>query len=469
MSKLNLSSTGSHIPVEKVSKTEKTDKKNDNNLSVVDIDDDYRCEYKEEIWKNLLEQETGRMPIHLQSPQLEFRGALVQQLRDMSKKLGLTMATLHAAVTLLDQFMDAHKLRSDRLTHVALACLSLAADLLRAGGTLEERSARRPHGEGGNTLAYISRNTSGKSSKSEEKFSRAPTLKTLIKTSGVHICGKIFRQLEWMVGQHVRWRLLMPTAVTYAALIAQHVVADSDLITRHPKFVRRFKRDGVKLLNAYLDLTLSDARLKVVETVDVGCACVACARADLGLRAWPPWLAEVTNRDANKVAPIARLLQRMMQVMKSRETGVDNADVDQGYGSAKTTPNLTPTTSPQSHTNPTINYINIETTKQVNDENSDESNPALDLTTDTYDPRPQSAKYPTDAKNFAITDPSDFAKAQTADARSFSKVDANDPNEFRFCKSHRLLDTDVQPSKMAVKRTLGDTLDIEHKRLRLVI
>lgn len=93
--------------------------------------------------------------------------------------------------------------------------------------------------------------------KSEEKFSRAPTLKTLSKISNVQLCGKTFRQLEWMVGQHIRWRLLAPTPVTFAALLAQYVVTDADLTTRHPKFVRRFKRDGAKLLDAYLDLTLS--------------------------------------------------------------------------------------------------------------------------------------------------------------------------------------------------------------------
>lgn len=60
-----------------------------------------------------------------------------------------------------------------------------------------------------------------------------------------------------MVGQHVRWRLLAPTPVTFAALLAQYVVTDADLTTRHPKFVRRIKRDGAKLLEAYLDLTLS--------------------------------------------------------------------------------------------------------------------------------------------------------------------------------------------------------------------
>lgn len=62
--------------------------------------------------------------------QLEFRGALVQQLREVSKKLKLSIATIHSAVAHLDLFMDAHRLRSDRLTHVAMACLSLAGEFL---------------------------------------------------------------------------------------------------------------------------------------------------------------------------------------------------------------------------------------------------------------------------------------------------------------------------------------------------
>lgn len=231
ISKLNLCSGRSRSSQDNGVKFERTEEKFETN-ALTDQDEEYHCEYKEEIWKNLLEQEAEKPTIHLQSPQLEFRGALVQQLRDVTKKLGLSIATLHSAVAQLDLFMDAHRLRADRLTHVALACLSLAA-------------------------------------KSEEKFSRAPTLKTLSKISGVQLCGKTFRQLEWMVGQHVRWRLLAPTPVTYAALLAQYVVTDSDLTTRHPKFVRRFKRDGAKLLEAYLDLTLSDVRLKVVECVDV--------------------------------------------------------------------------------------------------------------------------------------------------------------------------------------------------------
>ncbi|KAJ0172075.1 hypothetical protein K1T71_012048 [Dendrolimus kikuchii] len=418
IAKLNLSSVRSHPSRENIAKPETSETKVEpNNLS--NYDDDYRCEYREEIWKSLLEQEAEKPIIHLQSPQLEFRGTLVQQLRDVTKKLGLTLATLHSAVAQLDLFMDAHRLRADRLTHVALACLSLAA-------------------------------------KSEEKFSRAPTLKTLAKISGVQLCGKTFRQLEWMVGQHVRWRLLAPTPVTFAALLAQYVVTDNDLTTRHPKFVRRFKRDGAKLLEAYLDLTLSDVRLKVVECVDVGCACIACARAELGLCAWPKWLATIAGRQPAAVAPIARLLQRMMQILKSRETTVES-DQDQGYSSARTSPNQTPSTSPVYHISPASSTC---------------SNSSRNLT--DYRQRP------IDQSEYSVLDLNDngptshinvdhYYTLPTAVDMTLQRV--NNPVDFRYCRSRRLLEASldtVQPStSVAVKRGLDANPELEHKRYRL--
>ncbi|CAG5024815.1 unnamed protein product [Parnassius apollo] len=353
---------------------------------------------------------------------LEFRGALVQQLRDVTKKLGLTLATLHSAVAQLDLFMDAHRLRADRLTHVALACLSLAA-------------------------------------KSEEKFSRAPTLKTLSKISGVQLCGKTFRQLEWMVGQHVRWRLLAPTPVTFAALLAQYVVTDGDLTTRHPKFVRRFKRDGAKLLEAYLDLTLSDVRLKVVESVDVGCACVACARADLGLCAWPGWLATVSGRKATSVAPIARLLQRMMQILKSRDGNVDS-EVDQGYSSARTSPNQTPCNSPRYQVSPASStcsassHINVDYRQHpITERRLDNAYSVLDLS---------------DANAAPTVNVQDYYHLPTAIDMTCQRV--NNPVDYRYCRSSRLIEASlgtVQPSNMAVKRGLDTNIELERKRYRL--
>ncbi|KAG6445538.1 hypothetical protein O3G_MSEX003950 [Manduca sexta] len=284
--------------------------------------------------------------------------------------------------------MDAHRLRADRLTHVALACLSLSA-------------------------------------KSEEKFSRAPTLKTLAKISGVQLCGKTFRQLEWMVGQHVRWRLLAPTPVTFAALLARYVVTDADLTTRHPKFVRRFKRDGARMLEAYLDLTLSDVRLKVVECVEVGCACVACARAELGL---------------------------MMQILKSRDS--TESEVDQGYSSARTSPNLTPCTSPSLHVSP------ASSTSSHSSRNIDYRQRPIERTESTY------SILDLDESNLPNVNIQDYFRIPTVDP--LQRV--NNPVEYRYCRSRRLIDASLDPvptTSVAVKRGLESNAELERKRYRL--
>ncbi|CAG9568348.1 unnamed protein product [Danaus chrysippus] len=377
MSKLNLSSVRSTVN-DNASKQDICQTKFESNV-LTDPDDEHYCEYRDEIWKNLLEQDAEKPIIHLQSPQLEFRGALVQQLRDVTKKLGLTVATLHSAVAQLDLFMDAHRLRADRLTHVALACLSLAA-------------------------------------KNEEKISRAPTLKTLSKISGVQLCGKTFRQLEWMVGQHTlqtRW---------------------------------------CQVLEAYLDLTLSDVRLKVVECVDVGCACVACARADLGLSAWPAWLAGRSGRSHAHVAPIARLLQRMMQILKSREAG--DSEIDQGYSSARTSPNITPCTSPQYQISPASStcstssrsYLNVDTSYRQRPVRQENPYAVLDLDNNT-----------------PILPNHDYYIPTIENCQR-----VNNPSDYRYCRASRLIDYDGQQStSMAVKRGLDGNVDLDRKRYRL--
>ncbi|KAL4709118.1 hypothetical protein ACJJTC_014677 [Scirpophaga incertulas] len=425
MSKLNLTSVRDNSLEIPTKNSEIYHAKVEPNI-LTDTDDEYHCEYRDEIWQNLLEQESKKTTIHLQSPQLEFRGTLVQQLRDVTKKLDMSIATLHSAVALLDLFMDAHRLRADRLTHVALACLSLAA-------------------------------------KSEEKYSRALTLKTLSKICGVHLCGKTFQQLEWMVGQHVCWRLLAPTPVTFAALLAQYVVTDADLTTRHPKFVRRLKRDGAKLLEAYLDLTLSDVRLKVLEAVDVGSACVACARADIGLPAWPPSLASISGRQAANVAPIARLLQRMMQILKSRETSVDT-ETDQGYSSARTSPNQTPTTSPNHENSPASSTCSSSSRSYLNVDSSYRQHPVPEGRSEDANVLDMDESSVQSTVNVE-----QYFQLPTAVDMTCQRV--NNPADYRYCRSRRLVEASletVQPStSMAVKRGLDTDVDLDRKRYRL--
>lgn len=366
-----------------------------------DTEDDFHVEYRNDIWNNLLTQEADKMLIHLQSPQLEYRGALVCQLRSVCNKLSLGIGTLHSAVTLLDLFMDAHRLRSDRLSYVALACLSLAA-------------------------------------KSEERFSKAPTIKTLSRVTGNKLCSTTFRQLEWMIGEHVKWRLLMPTPATYAALLAGFIVTDEDLNTKDPKLIRKFKRDGQRLLEAYLDLTLSDVRLRCVESVCVACACVCCARVSAGLSLSNTALGDTLRPHGHTVELLAGLLLRMMQVRKSKESS-NTEEVDQGYGSAKTTPMQTPCASPMCQPSPSNNL----------------SHPVLDLN--------DSAPTSSFCLNPELTPPK-YSK--------YYVVNSNDPNDYSFYRSHKLLEASMggAPVRMAVKRSALDNsrIEMDNKRVCLV-
>lgn len=275
-----------------------------------------KSDYTSDILDHLLKKESLKPKIHLQSPQLQFRGALVCDLRMYASRLKLTRSTLHSAVWLLDLFMDAHDLRCDRLTDISLVCLSLAA-------------------------------------KVEEKFGRAPSIKAIRSVSDIPLTAETVRELEWTVARHARWRLLMPTPVTFALLLVHSLITPRDLVyVSKPGSVEDLQEEALALLNSYLDLTLSDVRLNVVDPSIIGCACVACARSDMGLERWPDWLATLAKHTCLEVLPIIKLLQRMMQTLKSREGVPDTPDTDQGYYSARNSPSLTGPSSPCSIASP---------------------------------------------------------------------------------------------------------------------
>lgn len=122
-----------------------------------------------------------------------------------------------------------------------------------------------------------------------------------------------------------------------------------------------------------------------------------------------------------------------MQIMKSRETSVES-EIDQGYSSARTSPNQTPSTSPSFHVErrPDGNYA------------------VLDLE---------------DSNTQSITQPYTLP---TAVDMTLQRV--NTATDYRYCRSRRLVDAslEVQPStSVAVKRGIDTNVDIERKRYRL--
>ncbi|VVC88188.1 unnamed protein product [Leptidea sinapis] len=83
----------------------------------------------------------------------------------------------------------------------------------------------------------------------------ASRLQSLCQASGVSLCGRTFRQVEWTVGSHARWRLLAPTPASFAALLAPQLLRGDDPGPR--PYPARLRRDAARLLHDYLDLTLS--------------------------------------------------------------------------------------------------------------------------------------------------------------------------------------------------------------------
>lgn len=146
----------------------------------------------------------------------------------------------------------------------------------------------------------------------------------------------------------------------------------------------------------------------------------------------------------------------MMQILKSRENIVES-DQDQGYSSARTSPNQTPSTSPIYPVSPASSTC---------------SNSSRNLT--DYRQRP------IDHSEYSVLDLDDngpsghinvdhYYTLPTAVDMTLQRV--NNPVEFRYCKSRRLLEASldtVQPStSLAVKRGLDSNTEMERKRYRL--
>lgn len=153
----------------------------------------------------------------------------------------------------------------------------------------------------------------------------------------------------------------------------------------------------------------------------------------------------------------------MMQILKSRETSVE-PEIDQGYSSARTTPNQTPCTSPSCRISPgsstsstsSSSHLNVDKSYRhlpINKRRPDGDYTVLDLN-DTNVP-----------ENLKVQD---YYRLPTAVDLTLQRV--NSDADYNYCRSRRLLEASLgnEPStSMAVKRGLDSSVDIERKRYRL--
>lgn len=137
-------------------------------------------------------------------------------------------------------------------------------------------------------------------------------------------------------------------------------------------------------------------------------------------------------------------------MLKSRDT---TEEIDQGYGSARTSPNLTPCTSP---------------TYQVS--------PASSCSSSRVDPSYRQIPVETRPDtNFNVLDLSESAEPAVTQNYYLPTVDVtlqrvDSAADYRYCRSRRLIDASLEsvPStSMGVKRGLQESGELERKRYRL--
>lgn len=153
----------------------------------------------------------------------------------------------------------------------------------------------------------------------------------------------------------------------------------------------------------------------------------------------------------------------MMQILKARETPVDS-EIDQGYSSARTSPNLTPCASPRYQISPASSTCSTSTSSYLNVDSSYRQFPVTDRRENDYSVLDLENSNPPPNVN-----PYDYYRLPTAVDMTCQRV--NNPADYRYCRASRLLEASldtVQPStSMAVKRGLDSDVEIDRKRYRL--
>lgn len=141
-----------------------------------------------------------------------------------------------------------------------------------------------------------------------------------------------------------------------------------------------------------------------------------------------------------------------MQILKSREAG--DSEIDQGYSSARTSPNITPCTSPQYQISPASSTCSTSSRSYLNVDTSYRQRPV----------RPDNPYAVLDLDNSAPILPNHDYYIPTIE--NCQRV--NNPSDYRYCRASRLIDYESQQAtSMAVKRGLDGNVDLDRKRYRL--
>ncbi|CAH2243218.1 jg18706 [Pararge aegeria aegeria] len=158
----------------------------------------------------------------------------------------------------------------------------------------------------------------------------------------------------------------------------------------------------------------------------------------------------------------------MMQILKSRDN--HDSELDQGYSSAKTSPNVTPCTSPSHQISPSSS-CSTSSRISIIDTSYRQHPVRQDIPTTFLDQHPRRQDVTSTFLDVTDTNLSDIPNTEYTNLYRLP-VDmtcqrVNNPADYRFCRSSRLLEPGQPSTSVAVKRGLDNNVELDRKRYRL--
>lgn len=264
-------------------------------------------EYTEDILAWLREKEMRGSRCRRQSPQLARRRHLVEWSCEVQEKLGLSMATLHLAVKIMDLFMDGHDIQEPQLYLVCLGALVLASKV-------EEKD--------GNVPRYSQMNL---------------FVKNFFPLSD-------FLNLEFVMLGYFNWRLCMTTSCCTASLLLPHALLPTDLHNNGPLIhLEKASLYLEEYVVYFLRISLLDPIFLDTSPSQTGTAVVAAARKAFGVSpSWPPVLASMSGYTEYQLRKyIACLLSHHCTVEAVEDSSpvyMQCGGQDEGYHSMSSSP-----------------------------------------------------------------------------------------------------------------------------------
>lgn len=149
--------------------------------------------------------------------QLLHRGYLIMRITEIVKELNLGNCVLHAAVRLLDLFMDAHGISAERLHGVAYACLFVAGKFILKYNSISIH------------YKWLRWFINLFLAKFELEGRQLPQFSEICKLGRIEPIPKYeLLELEFQILSYVNWDMCMPNVTTFLNFFKKFTLSNND-------------------------------------------------------------------------------------------------------------------------------------------------------------------------------------------------------------------------------------------------